>query len=812
MMFFKRACAWMLTFVLSVSMFTVPAFAAETEDFASVSEAVQAGETEVPETEILFEDETAAPEAATETETEALSQGEDTVSEPEILFDDEAVSEEVSVSAEEEASSEDVITETEETDAAVFSDGIVPEEDEAEDAAASMTNTSSEKAVEIESGQTVTVSADNMSYYMSNEGYIFKDTTFYFTFTPSISGVYDLSCDVKDPFYRLSTEVSWSAKNLPDYLTAGTKYEIQLSMSLESGFGLSMSDAQVTKASISVQRIPDGCIRKAPISVESGKTYTITLFNEEGYNDRYFRIRPESPGFYRMELTQTKGPTGLSCQLSIGSTDEEKYSVYYAVPSGGLVHTNLLDQYMGSGSEISGSDDQYCWIIGGNPEENDPVTYQIKITRLADKLSGQCGTNLSWSMDTSGLLKITGTGAMYNYSSTNPAPWGGQYSTCPRSLQIASGVTSVGNYAFYGNASLYGRLELPSTLTSIGSNAFVNCFQTSNIGIPKSVRTIGDHALGYFQYGNGTYERNTYFKIYGYSGTAAETYAKANNITFVDVTPKPTAPAQLAAPKLGSASNTTSGVNITWGKVSGAAKYRVFRKVSGGAWNAIANTTAVSYVDKTAQSGTKYTYTVRCISSDGKTYTSSYDTKGITVLRLANPSVKLANQSNGIKVSWGRVKGATSYAVYRKTSSAKKWTYLKTVKTTSYVDKAVRNRNNTAYQYAVRAKNGNQISAYTAQRIVRITTPVITSVRNNAKRAVTVKWRRNNRATGYQIRYVTGSRVKTVTIRKNTIISRKLSSLIKGRTYKIYVRSYKTVGGKNYYSSWSSVKSVKVRR
>lgn len=84
-----------------------------------------------------------------------------------------------------------------------------------------------------------------------------------------------------------------------------------------------------------------------------------------------------------------------------------------------------------------------------------------------------------------------------------------------------------------------------------------------------------------------------------------------------------------AAPKITKASSTSSGLKIYWGKASGAVKYRVFIK-SGSTWKKLGDTTSTSFTHKGAQKGKKYTYTVRCITSSGKTYTSYFDTTGKT--------------------------------------------------------------------------------------------------------------------------------------------------------------------------------------
>ena len=85
----------------------------------------------------------------------------------------------------------------------------------------------------------------------------------------------------------------------------------------------------------------------------------------------------------------------------------------------------------------------------------------------------------------------------------------------------------------------------------------------------------------------------------------------------------------LATPKISKLKNTKSGVKVTWGKVSGAAAYRVYRRTGNGKWKAIkGKTEATSFVDKSAKNGKTYYYTVRCISKDGKKYTSGFDKTG----------------------------------------------------------------------------------------------------------------------------------------------------------------------------------------
>ena len=110
--------------------------------------------------------------------------------------------------------------------------------------------------------------------------------------------------------------------------------------------------------------------------------------------------------------------------------------------------------------------------------------------------SGKCGANLTWTLDDAGTLTISGTGAMWDYGYENgtliPPPWG--FSAVPKAAVINSGVTGIGNGAFYGCKSLTS-VTIPDSVTSIGNQAFFNCSSLTNINIPDSVTSIGDSAF-----------------------------------------------------------------------------------------------------------------------------------------------------------------------------------------------------------------------------------------------------------------------------------------------------------------------------
>ena len=75
---------------------------------------------------------------------------------------------------------------------------------------------------------------------------------------------------------------------------------------------------------------------------------------------------------------------------------------------------------------------------------------------------------------------------------------------------------------------------------------------------------------------------------------------------------------RLTVPKLVSTSSSKTGITFKWGKVSGAEGYLVYRKTGSGSWvklTTVKGNTKVSYVDKSAKKGTKYSYKVKAFYS-----------------------------------------------------------------------------------------------------------------------------------------------------------------------------------------------------
>ena len=274
---------------------------------------------------------------------------------------------------------------------------------------------------------------------------------------------------------------------------------------------------------------------------------------------------------------------------------------------------------------------------------------------------------------------------------------------------------------------------------------------------------------------------------------------------------------RLTAPVLSDVKNVKSGIKFSWKKVNGASGYYVYRKISRGTdWKRIKIVTGGStttWTDTSVSSGTGYVYTVKAFYDS---FSSTYNTAGKGILRLSQPALlSVVNNTTGITISWKKVSGAAGYCIYRKSGSTSEWKKVKDImKGTSLSWNDTSAVNGKKYIYTVKAYNKSAFSSYDekGKTNVRLTTPVLSEATNSSPKKMTIIWKKNNSASGYQIRYRTGNVTKTTTVSGNSNVKKVVSGLTKGKTYTINIRSYKTLSNVKYYSTWSKSKTVKITK
>jgi fibronectin type 3 domain-containing protein len=278
-----------------------------------------------------------------------------------------------------------------------------------------------------------------------------------------------------------------------------------------------------------------------------------------------------------------------------------------------------------------------------------------------------------------------------------------------------------------------------------------------------------------------------------------------------NVTPKLSSGISLTKPSV-TLANSTSGVKVTWSKVSGANGYIVYRKTPGGKFavlKRITNSSTTTYTDTTAKAGTTYYYTVKAYS--GSKY-SSYETNQ-KIKYIKQPTVTLTNQSKGVKVTWTRTVGASGYYIYRKTANGK-FVKIKTItsgSTVTFTDTTA--KAGTTYYYTVKAygKSGSKTytSSYVANKTIkRLTQPSVTLTK--VSNGIKITWSKITGASGYYVYRKTANgkftKIKTITSGSTVYFTDKTAK--SGTTYYYTVRAYSG----NSLSSYVTNKSIKYKK
>lgn len=154
-----------------------------------------------------------------------------------------------------------------------------------------------------------------------------------------------------------------------------------------------------------------------------------------------------------------------------------------------------------------------------------------------------------------------------------------------------------------------------------------------------------------------------YYKVRAYRlvGTAKVYGGYSAIVTAKTVLAAPTAVKALPA--------SYNNIKVTWRAVAGATKYEVYRSTSSaGTYKFLAATTALSYINKSVNTGTAYYYKVRAYRLVGtaKAY-GPYSAFASAKTILAAPTLARAVRASAtsIKVSWGAVAGAAKYEIWR---------------------------------------------------------------------------------------------------------------------------------------------------
>ena len=403
--------------------------------------------------------------------------------------------------------------------------------------------------------------------------------------------------------------------------------------------------------------------------------------------------------------------------------------------------------------------------------------------------SGKCGDSATWTLDSTGTLTISGTGATYNYDmdddGNSAAPW------CTKAriqrvnkVVVNSGITELG-YSMFSNCTQLTSVSLPSGLKRIGSCLFLGCTRLSAITIPSSVTTIESNAFTHC-------DSITAITLPGGLRTMGDAVcSQMAKLTTATVSGGVTYLSNYAfndCPSLKTITlpNTVRSIGICAFRYDTALK-DVYFNGSVTQWTSI----------QIAGEGNSVLYNadVHCTGLSAPTVTGGNDAQG-------RPTLK-----------WNAVSGAAKYEVYRARSMNGDYIKYSTVTGTSYTNTSYIENGNT-YYYKVRALDANGTAGawssivsvtYRAASTGTLPAPTVTGG-NDAQGRPTLKWNAVTGAAKYEVyraRSKNGDYIKYSTVTGTSYTN--TSYIEDGNTYYYKVRALDANGTAG---AWSSVVSV----
>ena len=399
---------------------------------------------------------------------------------------------------------------------------------------------------------------------------------------------------------------------------------------------------------------------------------------------------------------------------------------------------------------------------------------------------GQCGDDLTWTLDSSGTLTISGTGPMYNYSLWDN-PWcdialrSSGISTRVVNAVVSSGVTALGERALADCGSMVS-VSLPETLLTVGESCFMSSDALRSITIPNSVRSIG---LGAFTACKNLLRVTLGRGLQRIGGQAFRECSSLSSIVIPD------------------------GVKkieyLTFSDCANLMEITIPHTVTVIENHAFANCNILSRVTFT---GTRAQWNAIDMGDDNDPLLSANIT--FAGSGPAAPSVTGGNDSQGRPtLKWKAVSGAAKYEVYRARSKDGDYIKYATVTGTSYTNTSYIENGNT-YYYKVRALDANG-TAGAWSSVVSVTykqtlpAPTVTGG-NDSQGRPTLKWNAVSGAAKYEVyraRSLNGDYVKYSTVTGTSYTN--TSYLANGTTYYYKVRALGSDGSYGPYSTPVSV-------
>ena len=383
------------------------------------------------------------------------------------------------------------------------------------------------------------------------------------------------------------------------------------------------------------------------------------------------------------------------------------------------------------------------------------------------------------------------------------------FSNCKslKSITIPDSITAIEMATFIDCASLTG-VKIPDSVTSIRSGAFSNCTSLTKITIPAGVKTIADSALGYCYDDNGN-KKTTGLKIYCYSNTQAEAYAKSGKFSYVLLDKLP-AFAKVTGFKVKSKTNVSA--NLQWNKNISADGY-VLDKYDGSKWVTIKTFTSnanTSFNVTGLKASTTFKFRIKAYKMyDITTVYSAFTYLNVNTRPYTTTGMKCSSKTNvSANLRWNKNISANGYVLDK--YDGKKWVTIKTFTSNANTSFNVTGlKASTTFKFRLRAyKNFGSVKEYSAFTYLNVNTRpyTTTGMKCSSKTNVSanLQWNKNRSADGYVLDKYDGKKwvtIKTFTSNANTSFN--VTGLKASTTFKFRLRAYKNFGSAKEYSAFT---------
>jgi len=546
-----------------------------------------------------------------------------------------------------------------------------------------------------------------------------------------------------------SITVSWGA------VTGGTEYYIYRSTTADGTY-----DSVGTSATNSYK----------DSSLPSSTTYyyKVAAYNSGGIGNQSSYASTTTLPDVPTNVTATANSVNsitISWESVTGTTG---YYIYRSTTANGTysqVATSATTSYTNTGLS-SGTAYYYKVAAYNNGGTGTQSSYASAIT-LLDVPTNVKATASSVSSITVSWGSVTGATGYYIYRSTTADGTydsvGTSKTTSYANIDLSSVTTYYYKVAAYnnvgtGNQSYYASTttlpDVPTNVTAIANS--VSSITVSWESVTGATRyyiyrsTTADGT--YSEVGNSTTTSytNTYLlssgTAYYYKVAAYNSGGTGTRSGYVSVITPPSVPTGVTA-----TANSESNITVSWGSVTGAAGYYIYRSTTaGGTYDSVGTSATTSYTNTSLSSGTRYYYKVAAYNSGG-IGNQSGNAYATTLPDVPTNVTATTNSVSSITVSWESVTGATGYYIYRSTTANGTYDSVGTSATNSYTNTGL--SSGTAYYYKVTAYNsggtGTQ-SSYTSVTTLPGMPTGVTAIANSVN-SITISWEFVSGATGYYI-------------------------------------------------------------